>query len=104
MSGLPDEVREERDRLLGWYAEAVAEIAEEGDVELAAGLHQAEQDVTGLASGLTDGSAGDLALGDEGADVVFGAIGGERDLGAARTRSSSCLRRCSRASSRSSVT
>lgn len=32
-------------------------------------------------AGLTDGSAGDLALGDEGADVVFRAVGVERDLG-----------------------
>ena len=34
-----------------------------------------------MASGLADGPAGDLALGDEGADVVFGAVCVERDLG-----------------------
>jgi hypothetical protein len=49
--------------------------------KLDAGLHQAEQDVTGLLACLTDGSAGDLALGDEGADVVFGAVGVEWNLG-----------------------
>ena len=62
-------------------AESVAEIDEEGDAELHAGLHQAEQDIARVAAGFADGPAGDLALGDEGADVVFGAVGVERDLG-----------------------
>jgi len=82
LSGLPDEQRERRYWLLCGYSEAVAQISEERDVELDAGLHQAEQDIAGILACLTDGSAGYLALGDEGADVVFGAIGVERDLGA----------------------
>jgi len=61
-------------------AEAGAEIVEERDFEFLAGLGEAEHDVAGLATPFADGSAGDLALGDEGADVVFGSVGVERDF------------------------
>jgi hypothetical protein len=50
LSGLPDEIREPRYRLVFEYAEAVADMSEERDVELAAGLHRAEQDVAGSPS------------------------------------------------------
>jgi len=62
--------------------EAVSEEAVERDVELGAGLHQAEHDVAGDHAGLADGTAGYLALGDDGADVVFRAVGVQWDLGA----------------------
>jgi len=81
LSSLADEVWERGDGLGSWNAEPVAEIDEEGDAELHAGLHQAEQDIASIASGLAYRSAGDFALGDEGADVVFGAVCVERDLG-----------------------
>jgi hypothetical protein len=56
----------------------------ERDAELAAGLHQAEQDVAGSPPLLAHGAAGDPALGDAGADVVLGRIGVQRDLGPPR--------------------
>lgn len=46
-----DEVRKEGDALdRSLEAEAVAEVSEEGDVELAAGLHQPEHNIAGLAA------------------------------------------------------
>ena len=51
--------------------EAGAEIVEERDFEFFAGLGEAEHGVAGLAAFVADGSAGDFAFGDEGADVVF---------------------------------
>jgi hypothetical protein len=59
--------------------EAGAEVVEEQDFELA-GLREAEHDVAGLAAAFADGSAGDFAFGGEGADVVFGGVGVERDI------------------------
>lgn len=53
LSGLPDEQRERRYWLLCGYSEAVAQISEERDVELDAGLHQAEQDIAGILACLT---------------------------------------------------
>ena len=82
MSGLADEVWERGDGVGSGDGESVAEICEEGDAALHAGLHEAEQDVAGIPACVADSSAGDLALGDIGADVVFGAVGIERDLGA----------------------
>jgi len=54
---------------------------EERDFELGAGLGEAEHDVAGEASPFADGSAGDLSLGDDGADVVFGGVGVEGNFG-----------------------
>ncbi len=62
-------------------AEAGAEIVEEGDFEFLGGFGEAEHCVARLATFFADGSAGDFALGDEGADVVFGGGGVERDVG-----------------------
>jgi len=61
-------------------AEAVAEEPIAGDLQLGAGLHQAEHGVASGLAGFADGSTGDLAFGDDGADVVFGAVGVKRDL------------------------
>ena len=63
-------------------AEAGAEIVEEGDFELLAGLGEAEHDVAGLTPLIADGPAGDFSFGDEAADVVFRGVGMERDFGA----------------------
>ena len=43
--GLPDEVGKRRDDDGAWDMQAVAEVAEERDLELAAGLHETEHDV-----------------------------------------------------------
>src|SRR5271165_5809927 len=61
-------------------AETVAEVVEEGDFEFHAGLGEAEHDAASLPALFADGSAGDFALGDEGADVVFRGVGVERDF------------------------
>src|SRR5208282_4707940 len=61
-------------------SEAVAEIVEEGDAEFRACLGEAEHDVASAAAFVGHGSAGDFALGDEGADVVFGGVGVEGDF------------------------
>src|SRR5271156_5944592 len=63
-----------------WNAQAGGEIVEEGDFEFHAGLGEAEHGVAGLAAVFADGSAGDFALGDKGADVVFRGVGVERDF------------------------
>ena len=56
----------------------MAELGEERQPELGAGLHQAEQHVAGDAPGFALGSARNLALGDMGADVVLRAVGVQR--------------------------
>ena len=61
-------------------AEAITQVGEEGDAELATGLHQAEHDVACLATIGAHRATRDPALGDAGAQVVFGGIGVERDL------------------------
>ncbi len=63
-----------------WNGEPVAEIVEEGDFEFDAGPGEAEHDVASLSALFADGSAGDFALGDEGADVVFGSVCVERNV------------------------
>jgi len=78
---LTDEVWKRRDGDDARHVQAVAEVAEERDLELAAGLHQAEQDVARGASWRAHGAAGDLALGHAGADVVLRSVGVQRDLG-----------------------
>ena len=49
-------------------------MVEERDFELGAGLGETKHNVAGGASFFADGSAGDLALGDDGADVAFGRL------------------------------
>ena len=61
--------------------EAVAEVVPGGEAEFLASLDEAEEGVAGLLSGLGSGSAGDLASGDAGADVVLRAVGVERHFG-----------------------
>ncbi len=57
-----------------------ADRVEERDFEFFAGPGEAEHGVAGLAAFFADGSAGDFALGDEGADVVFGSVRIERNV------------------------
>ena len=64
--------------VLEWRA--VAEIVEEGDFEFDADPGEAEHDVASLSALFADGSAGDFALGDEGADIVFRGVGVEGDF------------------------
>src|SRR4028119_735485 len=78
--GLSDEVGQRRDGFGAGDAQSVPEVAVERDAELAAGPHQAEQDVAGGAPVLAHGAAADLPLGDAGPDVVLGAVGVQRDL------------------------
>src|SRR5271157_2170218 len=62
-------------------AEAGAEIVEERNFQFHAGLGESEHHVARLSAFFADRSAGDFALGDEGADVVFGGVGVEGDFG-----------------------
>jgi hypothetical protein len=59
--------------------EADTEITPKGQTELSACLHQTEE---GLASDFGSGAAADRATGDLAPDVVFRAVGVQRDLGA----------------------
>src|SRR5690625_3175275 len=77
-----DEVRERRDLVRTGDQEAIAEITPEGDAELVACLHQREEGVPTVPAELGACAGTDLAPGNLAADVVFGAIGMERDLGA----------------------
>src|SRR5271166_3565733 len=47
-----------------WDLQSGAEVIEERDFELGAGLGEAEHDVAGDASSFADGSAGDFSFGD----------------------------------------
>ena len=78
--GGPDESCEIGD-FGAWNGEASAEIVEEGDFELPAGLGEPEHDVAGVAASVAEGPAGDFALGDEDADVVFRGVGVQRNMG-----------------------
>jgi len=81
VSGLGGNERCKRWNGLTGYAEPVAEKMPEGCFQLPAGLHQAEHDVARDAAVSTDRAAGDLPFCDEGADVVLGGIGVERNVG-----------------------
>ncbi len=63
------------------HVQVGTEVAEERDLELAAGLHEAEHDVACGASCRAHGAAGDRAFGHAGPDVVLRAVGVQRDLG-----------------------
>ena len=78
-AALADELWEIGNRAAG-SGEARAEIIPKGDAVLVAGLDQRQEGIAAVASDVAAGSAADLALGDEGTDVVFGAVGMERDL------------------------
>jgi hypothetical protein len=62
------------------HSEPITEIIPERDAEFAAGVHQAEESIAAIASGVAVRAAADLALDDVTADVALGAIGVQRDL------------------------
>lgn len=63
------------------YGEAISEELVEGDFKLGAGLHEPEHGVACDPSLVAASSARDFAFGDEATDVVFRAVGVERDFG-----------------------
>src|SRR3954453_23934423 len=79
LTSAANEVGEARDSGASWDADPVAEVVPEGDAELLAGLGKAKEGVAAVASGVGLGAAADLALGDLAANVVLGAVGGQRD-------------------------
>ena len=77
-----DEVWQWRNERLTGDAEAAAEIVPECDAELGAGLGKTEEGIAAIATEVTAGSGTELAAGDLAADVVLGAVGMQRRLGA----------------------
>src|SRR5450432_2730319 len=75
-----DELRQRRDKRLAGGAQTATEIMPERHAVLVAGLGEAEEGITAVASGVAACSAADLAAGDLAADVVLGAIGMQRYL------------------------
>ena len=68
-------------RYLGsWNTEAVTKEVVEGHLELFACLGKPEHHIASFPSIFADGPAGDLPLCDEGADVILGAVGVQRDV------------------------
>jgi hypothetical protein len=98
-----DEVRERCDVDGGWDAEAISEEVVIGDAEFTAGLEQTEHGVASRLSCLADGAAGDLALGDDGADVVSDPLVWSGISGRSTTRRSSAFCPCMRMRCRSSM-
>ena len=62
--------------------EAVAEVIPECDAELATCLGEAKEGVAAVAASVAAGATADMAFGDLAADVVFRAVGVQRNLGA----------------------
>ena len=60
--------------------ESVAEVVPEGNSELFASLHEAEECVSGRLSGLRPCATGDFPSGDAGSDVIFRSVGVKRQL------------------------
>ena len=63
-----------------WHTEAVAEIIPETDSLLGAGFHEAEEGIAAIAAQIGAGAGGDFAPRHLAADVVFRAVGVQRDL------------------------
>ncbi len=80
MAAAADEFRQRRDERLTGDAQTAAQIIPERDAMLGAGLGEAEEGIAAIAPGVAAGSGADLAAGDLAADVVFGAVGMQRDL------------------------
>src|ERR1700733_15949017 len=75
-----DEIREVGDDWTAAYTKSGAKVIPESDSELPAGLGQPEKGVTAVAANLAMRSAADFALGHLASDVVFRAVGVQRDL------------------------
>jgi len=74
-----DEVGKRRDGGSGGDTEPGAQVVPEGDAEFFAGLAEAKEGVATIAAGVAVGSAADLTFGHLAADVVFRAVGVQRD-------------------------
>ena len=61
-------------------SEAMAEIIPKGDAEFATGVHQSEESVATIATGVAVRATADLALDDVTANVALGTIGVQRYL------------------------
>ena len=80
LSAAADEVWKLRDGRTAADAEPGAKIIPEGDAELPASLGEPEECVAAVATDVAVGSAADVALGHLAADVVFRAIGVQRNF------------------------
>src|ERR1019366_7013943 len=79
MRGWPDEACEGRD-FWPWDAEAGADEFVERQFQLHAGFGKPQHGVARVATLVADGPAGDFSFRDEGADVVFGGVGVDRNF------------------------
>ena len=61
--------------------EACAQIIPEFEAVLGASLEESKKGVATIAAGVAAGSAADVAFGDLASNVVFGAVGVERNVG-----------------------
>jgi VCBS repeat-containing protein len=75
-----DDVGQQRDGSIAEDAEPCPQIIPEADAEFAAGLRKPEEGVATIAANVAMGSTAYLALRHLAADVVFRAVGVERDL------------------------
>ena len=78
---MTDEARQAGDGGFIGDLEPCSEIIPEGDTQLAASLDQSEESIATIAPGVASGAAADLALGHLAADVVFRAVGVQRNFG-----------------------
>jgi hypothetical protein len=76
----PDKLGQRRNERLAGDAQTAAQIIPERHGVLCTGLGKAEEGITAIASGVTAGSAADLAAGDLAADVVLGAVSMQWDF------------------------
>jgi len=79
-SGLPDKLRKVWNRFGACDGQSCAKIVPERDAQLVAGFEQRQECIAAILPGIAASSSAYLALRDESANVVFGAIGVERDL------------------------
>src|SRR5271157_5931115 len=80
LAATADEVCERPYRGSAGHPEPGAEVVPEGDAELTASLAEAEECVPAVAAGVAAGAAADGTLGHLAADVVFRAVGVQRNV------------------------
>jgi len=76
-----DEFRQGRNGGLTLDIETAAQIVPESDAVLGAGFGEAEEGIAAIAADVAACSCADFALGHLASDVVFRAVGVERDVG-----------------------
>ena len=82
MAAAADEVWQGRNEVLTGNPKPAAEIVPECDAEFGAGLGKAEEGIAAIATEVTAGSRTEFAAGNLATDVVLGAVGMQRRLGA----------------------